>query len=391
MKSSRTPRYLVVEEASQVLGTDLDEMMKLARKKNRRLIFVNQSVAGLRNSRLDLSQTALSQPGITISFQQKARYDIEELVYTFQTGMIDFSLVWKPMDRPDGWEDRVIPEYGEEEGVGETWNTARAVATARGTGREVSFGSMVAQETSKGRDLGIIDGVTNRTQQSESQERARNTGHDTARRVQDIRSSAPGNGRRVSVDEIGSTASNTESTSSSHATGTDRKHERQHTQRSSQSVKQGMDRKESHSFRNMLTQTETDSLGGSRTRKNTLTYRHHLLPVTREEWYPHGLLYSLPEQYAMTAKVLRMLGVAEILICWGNEPTRFCRVDQLSKPFDGLSAMKEWKVRTFNEWLWSIHPVFFTVQRITKCDAGKEKKVGAVNASKRRRGTEGLS
>ncbi len=373
MRSDRPRRFLIAEEASQIIASDLNVIFRSARKKQECLILINQDVAGLKNDRVDVSQTALSQPGITLSFQQKAKFDIEELVYTFATGMLDFSLVWKPMDRPDGWDDEVIPEYGEEESNGETWNTTRAVATSRGTGREISFGSMIAQEQSSGRDIGVTNGLTNRTTEMESQEHSTNTGQSKSDRIQNVRDNSLNGNRRIAIDEDANFSSDTDTAKSGTSTGMDRKHEQHRTDRKSQSVKHGQDQKESQSFRTTETATDTQGVGGMRSRKTTLTYRHHLLPRTKEEWYPQGLLYSIPEQYAMVAKELRMLGKQEMLICWGNEPTRFCRVDDFPRAFTGLPSIREWKVKKFTEWLWSVHGCFFTVQEGKKWDRAKEK------------------
>ena len=385
------------------MAADVDVTYRQARKQNECLVLINQDVAGLQNSRVDVSQTALSQPGITISFQQKARIDIEELVYIFATGMLDFSLVWKPMDRPDGWIDLVIPEHGEEEGIGETWTTTRAVARAQGTGREITFGSMVSREQSEGHDVGTIDGQTERTQTTEEQGHSSNWGQSTGKSIQraqetqragetqrareiqrtpelqrasDIQRASntlSARDRSIVGDEYGQFASETDTTKSATTQGTDTKHEVQRTNRKGRSRRYGEDRKEAHSARTTTTLTDSHAVGGVRSRKKTLTYRHHLLPRTREEWYPQGLLYSIQEQYAMLAKVLRMLGTAELLICWGNEPTRFCRVDEIANPFDGLPAIREWKVQKFKEWLWSVHQCFFTVKGTKKWDVTKEK------------------
>ncbi len=373
----RVPRYTMVEEASSVLGAEMNETLRQARKRKQRLILVVQDIAGLRNNRMDISQTALSQPGVTISFQQKGREELEELGYIFGTGMLDFSLVWKPMDRPDGWDQIVIPEYSESNIEGRNWNKQDSIAYTLSSGNEIQFGRTTGKDDTSGIEIGTSKGTTKQKQKTNSFEETTKTGEGTVDKnwggFEESHETIRSNDRHHTTREG-------ESESEGVNTSKNRSAKKSHTERFGTEWRNSRKESESGSL------THIDGLGGSAQKQKTKTHRVHLLPRTMEEWYPQGLLYSFQEQYAMMAKTLRLLDRGEILICSENQPTHKITVDYVSTPFERLPTFRRIAVNNFNTWLSEAHDCFFKPEKEKQC---QQKPVGAVDASKKRKGTNG--
>lgn len=373
----RVPRYNIVEEASSVVGAEMNETLRQARKREQRLILIVQDIAGLRNERFDVSQTALSQPGVTISFQQKGREELEELGYVFGTGMLDFSLIWKPMDRPYGWGQIVIPEYGETRSSGKNWQKQNSFAHTLLSGNEISFGKTTGREQSVGTEKGTSKEKSSQKQLSTSLDHTSKDSHSVVDRNQ---------GGYDSSREIANSKDNIHSARNGETDVEGESTAQKHSTKKSQSQRVGTDQRETSKKSVSDAMTQLHGIGGSVQTQYTKTNRVHLLPKTIEEWYPQGLLYSVSEQYAMTAKTLRLLGRGEILICSGNKPTMKVTVDHIPTPFDGLPTFRDIHINKFKTWLSETHKCFFRPEKETQCP---QEPVGAVDASKKRKGTNG--
>lgn len=332
--------YLFVEEAASILGEDFGKILDRARKHRLSMFLSAQSLAGLKDRHTDIEVRALTQPGIHISFQQKA--DLDTWAELFGTGMLNFALNWRPVDRPDGYDWHLVPERSFSHGTQKTWGSGGSMTTTDGQGGSSSTTDSVADGVNHSDSASLADGHTLGRTQGTSLQDASNSGFSH-------RGDTPETFNGGVSRSHGTNESENEQDSRTATSGESDGYTR--------TVTQG--RTSGGNWSHAVAHGQTFHEGGAETEQQSLSLRHIPLARHREEWYPNGLIIPLDVQYAAIKKVLRTLGRGEIMVAVKNLPTAIATVHDVPDPFEGRLLWGEAETGYFLRWLWQVHDCFF--------------------------------
>jgi hypothetical protein len=348
---ARKRYYIAVEEAEAVLREDLGMMLARARKRKCSLILSIQDLSGLRSAFADLRSKGLSQPGIQFTFQQKT--DLDEWADLHGTGSLDFSLNWKPMDRPDGYEWHRIIEPSQSRSTQETWSRGGNSTVTDAEGWMHSEGESETEGQRETVNRTTSRGMSRGTSFATNENYGKSSGESTRKRGLDGKEKVKSSGTSSSSGTTqGESEQETESESDGVSSGWD--------------CQRGIQRTDGSNGSTSHAHGATYNDGGSLTTQESRSLRSIPLARHREEWYPSGLLYPIEAQYAMVRKLLRSLGNREILLSVKNKPSVLCKVHRLPDPFCEIPTFGEESTQRFIEWTWENHPCFFVPSETEK-------------------------
>jgi len=184
--------YLICEQTEKILGADLSDNLRRARKRKLTLILVGNSLSAFRDQYTDITSDVLSQPETHILFRQKD--DLDELAELAGTPALNFDQLWKPMDRPDGHDWHEVAEVSFGEGQRMDWGAGTDVSEGDSDGgmegegepeeegvtrtrsRDVSRGTMKGTGVTQGEQHGTSSGRTGPQSHMDHVEKSKHAG-----------------------------------------------------------------------------------------------------------------------------------------------------------------------------------------------------------------------
>lgn len=363
--------YLFLEEADKVFGEHIGDWLARARKRKLSLVISIQDLSALKNERTDLRGKALSQPGIHIAFRQKGREELEEFSHLFATGVLDFSVKLRPMDRPDGHDWHVVKERGtsitrnraitngasemDTETEGETFGTSMVCTASQNRSRSRAI-SNTFMDTITWQDSDTEQEAFNLSKNKQKSQGASNA------RSWDEHQNLLG----IPTAGIGGSHSDTESKAEGKQFGLSVMRGRTAADGGSRGngggVSNGTQEGEGRAVAIGNSQQVHGSSSKARGKNNSVTnghaesesthFRHIPLQRYREELYAEGLKTILEAQYARFKKILRRLGTGEFMIVGDDGIPAVGRAHFVPDP-------KFVCVENFKRMVWSWHPCFF--------------------------------
>jgi hypothetical protein len=325
------PFFLFAEEIESVLGADLGKILTRARKRKCSLIYSMQSLSCLKDKFTDITDKAIGQPGIIISFRQRTQLDT--LAEIFGTRSLDFTLNMRPTVLPAGEEIRIVPEHSRSRSTQTRWGLVLGLSGTHALGGSRQAGMNMGSTETDGTSAGLADG------QMSTKSHA------------DMFSHEPGKSRRLASD----TDSSGQQTSRVATQGTNH----------ALALSSGFSMTEGENWMRSLARLFSQQTGGGETQQESVTYRHMVFPKHDIRWFPNGLLFSLDMQYAFWKRLVTSLGKQEILISIGNLPTMLCRVRDVPDAFEGKPRWRSYITQKFTRELCR-KPCFFVPEGFEK-------------------------
>jgi hypothetical protein len=364
----RVHRHICVEEAARVMGHEFSAILNGGRKRKICFHIVNQGVASLRNSRIDIANDVF-QCGAVVSGGQPSPFEQDILAPFFTASRMNFSLVQRPMDRPSGHRVVTLPEQsysrglhvGQKRSQGAERSLIRKLEVSRGhgksLGRQVSHEEAESEEVSHRRSTGTDTGVTS----------ASHTGRKSGNEYTSSNLISGPSKNPIIENKLTNTYRESADTGTSE--------EKSHTEREAvedgeshsrrRARRNGLSRERSEEYRRTEGEAEGETekwlVGSERTEVfgSSFAMRNHLLPVHREEWYPAGMLYKPDEQVWMFRQILSLLRQREFLIFQRGEPTQVFLADEIPRAFADRPAWGRFQVQKALEEMRKL-PFFFT-------------------------------
>ena len=112
-RAERKPFYLIVDEAADFIGADIQRALGIMRKFGLSICLAAQDLSSFKKGELDLRPKVLSQCGTLVSFRQTWPEDVDILVRVMGTENLDFKKYEQVVDRPDGYEFVAMDEHSE--------------------------------------------------------------------------------------------------------------------------------------------------------------------------------------------------------------------------------------------------------------------------------------
>jgi len=320
----QSPYYLVIDEADKVLGEDIGDAYARARKRKLRLILAIQDLTSLKNKQVDITGKVMTMPDLVISFNQKGDQELEHFSKLFATGILDFTQQYRPMDRPDGFDWIRLVER--------TFSRTAGSNNSRGLTKTDQVGQSRADGTQKTKSRGwAFTDTWNDTDSSSDSAGSSNSESETEN-----------SGRGAVFNPGGGLYSSLTSDSESESKGKGKSSTKTHTSTKGNSRARGG----SHGHNTGTSEGESLVLTDNRSVANGVQEQHGVSngvtagasekfvqqPRYREELYAAGLLYSVQEQYAMMQRILRRLGIGQVLLQYHNLPCVPVQITHLPPP-----------------------------------------------------------
>lgn len=144
-KQKRNRFYLLIDEAQNFIGEDLEQMFKESGKYKLSLGLAMQSIENLRSGEIDLLETVLGQTDFQVTFQQKFLQNALVLSETLAHRLIDFTPLVHEVQMHAGYEFVLTESRGVSTSVGQSSQQSRSETSG------VGFGRIAGTSSSSGR------------------------------------------------------------------------------------------------------------------------------------------------------------------------------------------------------------------------------------------------
>jgi hypothetical protein len=297
-RGERAPYYLIVDEANYFMGEDLAKALKRTRKRGLSIWLGFQDIASMKDEHADMTGQVLSQCAVQISFQQKNPADLDILSKFFGDPNLDFTQLFMPVDRPNGYEWTPVDELSEALTLSKNWE--RSQGTSDAAGEAIGEGDSLAYEENFSANAG----------------EAYSTDAPAIRQLSSRR---------------GDSHSNKRATNSS------------------------------RTQQNTHTASETASEGGGESRTQSVAHRLIPLAQTREEMQDQGRLANATDvQYAKIRNILRTLAKATAMISIQHHESFPFRVHEVIDILERNHLFpKEVVVEDLKRFIYQRHPCYF--------------------------------
>lgn len=325
----KKPCGLILEEMATVLGDDIGGLLKRARKYVMGVCGCLPGIYALENRFTDLRGDSFIA-GTHITGQVKDPETLEAMAKLHGLPMLDFTLDWRPMDRPDGHEWHKVQDKSKSTTRGGMVVNGNSLVHTNGQTDSASTGNQIGNNWQTGNNWG--------NQITHSSDTSRQHGGTSRLR------------EGLILDEG---ASETEGTREGRSAG------KNVGGNQSAGGQQSFTEQLAFAFLNSIANGQMQSSGLSASDSESVSER--LVPLQRykTEWHPNGLLLPLDVQYAVMEKILRMLSVGQFVISTENHPTLLFRAHYVPDPFEGRPKRLEYEVSRLKQWMIEKH-AFFT-------------------------------
>lgn len=137
-RGERQPFSLVIDEAAELLGGDLQRALGAVRKYKLSICLAAQDLSSFRRGEFDMTPKVLSQCKTVVCFDQQYRDDKELMADRIFSGNLDYTERWEEVERDGGYDVIDVDEYGESFVEGESWGDSGSAS--RSTSRNWNQG-----------------------------------------------------------------------------------------------------------------------------------------------------------------------------------------------------------------------------------------------------------
>lgn len=337
-REMRKPFSLVMDEAGEFIGEDLQRDLGAVRKYGLSIVLAAQDLSSFRKKDIDMAPKVLSQCGTIVCFQQKWPDDLEILARVLGYGNLDFTPLVHEVERHDGYDWHDVTEYSYSATHQRNWSSSESKSKSRTRSQQQSH-STSTQET-------WSDGQSSQSSDSSVRSEGQTSGTSASR----------------SYDEFGHPMPNTragksESESSSKTTG----RSSSAGQTSSRGGSEGESDSESEGHAEMKGTSRGTSQGGSE--GNGTTESHKRVPlarIVRETQETGSLQHAVNDQFEQMKAQIHALHQRRAVVKRAGERGAFVmETHEVKDPFISSEAQAkavDWMKRE----LFQIHPYYLT-------------------------------
>ncbi len=162
-RSRRTPYVLIIDEAPDFIGADIDRALRQCRKYLLTVCLAGQDATSFRKGpELDLTNVILTQPGVLVSFEQRGEEDLRLIVPTIFRGNLDCETeLYQVMDRPCDPAFLSMKEYTEQFTWAENWTNGFALTNTATTNETITENMTQQTNWAHQKSRGSARGETN--------------------------------------------------------------------------------------------------------------------------------------------------------------------------------------------------------------------------------------